>query len=264
MNPTHRSKPDADRLADEAAFHDHAFEQHIRKDVWKFYSVASTAFERYDELLATSVSRGSRALEYGCGPGSKALALARLGANVDGIDISPVAIDLARNAAKNEGLGERTAFEVMDAEHLEFAADSFDLVCGSAIIHHLDVERAYGEVARVLRPGGTAVFLEALGHNPAINVYRRLTPGLRTPDEHPLRMRDIVAARGYFTSVESEHFALLSLAAMAARGRPGFGPLSARLQKVDRAIFTAAPSLRRWSWMALLKLAGPRKAAAVR
>jgi len=146
----------------------------------------------------------------------------------------------------------------MDAEHLAFPDASFDLVCGTSIIHHLDVDRAYGEVARVLKPGGIAVFLEALGHNPAINGYRRLTPALRTEDEHPLRMKDISAARAHFTMVQSEHFALLSLAAMAANGRTGFTRLSARLQRVDRAIFAAFPPARRWSWMAVLKLAGPR------
>jgi SAM-dependent methyltransferase len=261
VKPTHPSKPDAERLADEAAFHDAAFGQHIRQNAWKFYRAASSAYDRYDELLAHSVSSGSRALEYGCGPGSRAFELARRGAIVDGIDISPVAIDLARETARSAGVARQTSFAVMDAEHLEFPSDSFDLVCGTSIIHHLDVERAYGEVARVLKPGGVGIFLEALGHNPAINLYRRLTPALRTEDEHPLRVKDIFAGRRYFTSVESEHFALLSLAAMAVHGRPVFARLSEQLQRVDRAVFTAVPPLRRWSWMAVFKLAGPLKSA---
>jgi SAM-dependent methyltransferase len=258
VTPTH-PKPAAERLADEAAFHDEAFGQHIRHNAWKFYGTASSAYDRYDELLADAVSAGSRALEYGCGPGSRAFALARRGAAVDGIDISPVAIELAREAARAEDVAPRTTFAVMDAESLRFPSDSFDLVCGTSIIHHLDVERAYGEVARVLKPGGTAIFLEALGHNPAINLYRRLTPALRTEDEHPLRMKDISAGRRHFTSVESEHFALLSLAAMAVQGRPVFARVSGRLQRADQAVFSAVPPLRRWSWMAVLKLAGPRK-----
>jgi ubiquinone/menaquinone biosynthesis C-methylase UbiE len=261
VKPGQPSKPDAERLADEAAFHDEAFGQHIRQDAWKFYRAASSAYERYDELLARAVSKGSRALEYGCGPGSSAFELAGRGAIVDGIDISPVAIDLARATATSRGVGARTSFSVMDAEHLEFPSESFDLVCGTSIIHHLDVERAYGEVVRVLKPGGVGIFLEALGHNPAINLYRRLTPALRTEDEHPLRMKDIAAARRYFASVESEHFALLSLAAMPVQNRPVFARLSEGLQRADRAVFTALPQLRRWSWMAVLKLAGPRRSS---
>jgi hypothetical protein len=48
---------------------------------------------------------------------------------------------------------------------------------------------------------------------------------------------------------------------MAVHGRPVFARLSERLQRVDRAVFTAVPPLRRWSWMAVFKLAGPLKSA---
>jgi ubiquinone/menaquinone biosynthesis C-methylase UbiE len=255
---THSSHTDADRLAEEAAFHDEAFGQQTRKSAWKFYDVASGAYARYNAILAGAVAPGSRALEYGCGPGSRAFTLAGLGATVDGIDISPVAIELARETALAEGVAQSTSFQVMDAEHLTFADASFDLVCGTSIIHHLDVDRAYAEVARVLKPGGVAVFLEALGHNPAINAYRRATPALRTADEHPLHMHDIAAAREHFTSVRSEHFALLSLAAMAVRRSSLFPRAAALLQRVDQALFRALPPLRRWSWMAVITLAGPR------
>lgn len=263
MNPTQPSNSDADRLVSEASFHDQAFGQRTRKDAWKFYDVANAAYERYGELLADAVSPGSRALEYGCGRGSRAFDLARRGANVDGIDISPVAIELAQETAQRAELEQRTSFEVMDAEHLEFPDQSFDLVCGTSIIHHLDVDRAYREVARVLKPEGIAVFLEALGHNPAINAYRRLTPALRTESEHPLRMADIVAAHAYFTDVESEHFALLSLAAVPLRRSAVFARASAALQRADRVVFRAAPPLRRWAWMAVLKLARPHKSRGV-
>jgi len=69
---------------------------------------------------------------------------------------------------------------------------------------------------------------------------------------------DIAAAREHFTSVRSEHFALLSLAAMAVRRSSVFARASAVLQRVDRAMFRAVPPLRRWSWMAVITLAGPR------
>jgi ubiquinone/menaquinone biosynthesis C-methylase UbiE len=75
-------------------------------------------------------------------------------------------------------------FDVMNAEELEFEDAAFDVIFGSGIIHHLDVPRAYSELARVLAPGGSAVFVEPLGHNPLIRVFRNRTPELRTPDEH--------------------------------------------------------------------------------
>jgi len=231
VNPRQPPQHDADRLAKEAAFHDVAFGQQTRQQAWKFYAVASDAYERYGELLAGSVTAGSRALEYGCGPGSRAFDLARAGASVNGIDISPVAIELARETALRQPGGERTTFDVMDAEHLAFPDASFDLVCGTSIIHHLDVDRAYGEVARVLKPGGIAVFLEALGHNPAINGYRRLTPALRTEDEHPLHEGHLRRARAFHDG------AIRAFRAAVARGhgrqrparvRSPFSPAAAR------------------------------------
>src|SRR3546814_13720576 len=74
----------------------------------------------------------------------------------------------------------------MNAEAMDFPDDSFDLVFGSGIIHHLDIDRAFAEIARVLRPGGRAVFVEPPGLNPAIEIYRRLTPGAPPPAAHPL------------------------------------------------------------------------------
>jgi glycosyltransferase involved in cell wall biosynthesis/SAM-dependent methyltransferase/GT2 family glycosyltransferase len=251
------ARRDDERLAREASFHDHAFAAHTRSRTWKFYDAGRDAYDRYDELLDAMVGSGSRVLEYGCGPGGRAFALARRGADVQGIDISPVAIDIARETARKRGVAHRTTFEVMDAEALELPAGSFDVVCGTSILHHLDIDRAYREVARVLRPSGRAVFLEPLGHNPVFNAYRRLTPGVRTPDEHPLRLADLDAARASFGGLTVEHFGLLSPAAAAVHGRQSFDRVAGALRRVDRRAFATVPALRRWSWTVVMVLSRP-------
>ena len=248
---------DDERLAREASFHDVAFASHTRSRTWRFYDAGRDAYERYDGLLDRMVRPGSRVLEYGCGPGGRAFALARRGAVVHGIDISPVAIDIARATARERGVAQRTTFEMMDAEALELPADSFDLVCGTSILHHLDIERAYREVARVLRPSGRAVFLEPLGHNPLFNAYRRLTPGMRTRDEHPLRLADLDAAGACFGGLTLEHFSLLSPAAAALHGRASFERVAGALQRIDRRAFATVPALRRWSWTVVMVLSRP-------
>jgi SAM-dependent methyltransferase len=247
----------AERLAREASFHDVEFAEHGRARAWKFYDAGRDAHDRYDELVAAAARPGASVLEYGCGPGGRAVALARVGARVHGIDISPVAIELARASAKREGVAPNTTFSVMDAEALDVPAASVDVVCGTSILHHLDLERAYREVARVLRPTGTAIFLEPLGHNPAINAYRRLTPRLRTEDEHPLLLNDLAAAEAHFGRCTMEHFTLLSIAAVTAHGRPAFGRVAGALRRADRRIFAQIPALRRWSWTVLLVLSEP-------
>ena len=214
---------DDDRKSREAEFHDRAFADETRQKVQKWYLLHS-AQDFYRELLE-SRSDGAEVLEYGCGPGSHSYFVAEHGAgNVVGIDISPVGIEKAAAEAEKRGL-ENISFRVMDAEQLEFADNSFDLVCGSAILHHLDLERAYAGLARVLRPTGTALFVEPLGHNPIINLYRNRTPSLRTVDEHPLLFDDLKQADRWFGNVRARFYYLGALAAVPARNTAAFDGL---------------------------------------
>jgi SAM-dependent methyltransferase len=170
-----------------------------------------------------------------------------------------VAIEQARRRALDEQLSDKVAFEVMDAESLQFSEDTFDLVCGSGVLRHLDLSRAYAEIARVLRRDGLAVFIEPLGHNPVINAYRRRTPALRTVDEHPLLLHDLEQAGEHFAEVQLEFFHLASLAAIPFRGLPGFRRLLTALDALDRGLFNIAPPLRRHAWMVVLRLGFPSR-----
>jgi ubiquinone/menaquinone biosynthesis C-methylase UbiE len=197
------------RLEREARFHDDAFANDVRQVADKYYQATRESGERYRRLVL-EVAGNANVLEYGCGTGSLALDILRLGGRVTGIDISPGAIEAARRAASSSG--ERAQFLVMNAENLQFADQSFDVICGSGILHHLDLAKAYSEIRRVLRRGGQAFFFEPLGHNIVINLYRRLTPRLRTPDEHPLLKSDIDLARHYFESVDAEYYHVFRIA----------------------------------------------------
>jgi SAM-dependent methyltransferase len=242
-----------DRYEREREFHNQENERWGA--VEKFYEVAPSARKRYKELVLSEAREGSRALEYGCGKGGYALPLAANGSSVTGIDISEARIERARESSKGvAGL----SFEVMNAEDLEFPDDTFDLICGAAILHHLDLDVALKEVARTLKPLGSAVFLEPLGHNPAINLYRRLTPTYRTPDEHPLLMRDLRLARRYFDSIATEYFHLtVLLAAPFRRSNPG-RRAAAVLERVDHALMRGLPVMRRYAWMVVLRFAEPK------
>jgi SAM-dependent methyltransferase len=245
------------RLDREREFHDRVFADETRAPVRRFYTVTESMRRWYADELAQRAA-GADVLEYGCGPGSQAYHLASHGARVTGIDLSPVAIDMAREHGEQEGLSAALDFRVMDAEHLDLADASFDVVCGSGILHHLDLDRAYAEIARVLRPGGVGVFIEPMGHNPAINRYRDRTPEMRTVDEHPLLMADLEHARDTFAEVETHFFALSSLAAVPLRDRPRFEQVVRALDGLDRAMFAIVPPIRRHAWMVGMVLRGPR------
>jgi ubiquinone/menaquinone biosynthesis C-methylase UbiE len=237
----------------ERDFHNETFAEDTRARAAKFYAIHRSSELAYQRLIHVGAD-GADVLEYGCGRGSAAFDLATHGARVTGIDISDVAIDISSRRGAELGLADRLAFVVMDAEQLDFPDASFDLVCGSAILHHLDLERAYTEIARVLRPGGRGVFIEALGHNPLINLYRRRTPELRTVDEHPLRVDEIELAKRYFSSTRVEYFHLTSLAALPLRNQRFFPQVADGLERADQVLFRHIPYLQRHAWMGLLEL----------
>ena len=164
-------------------FFDDVYRRGARKSVSKYSSVVQCSRRHYEELIFAHCPRKT-VLEYGCGTGSYAFSLAKRGAKVTGVDISEVAIALAKERAAEMGV-EDVSFHVMDAEQMQLEDNSFDAACGTGILHHLRLHQALKELARTLKPGGSATFIEPMGHNPAINLFRRLTPSLRAKDEHP-------------------------------------------------------------------------------
>src|SRR5690606_36932551 len=200
------------RLESERQFHNDRFTEETRTSARKFYRTIDHCFNEYRELVS-QLARGTRVLEYGCGKGENSLSMAARCAFIHGIDISDVAIDSANSTARLRGIS-NADFRVMNAEQLAFENCTFDVVFGSGILHHLELSAAYRELARVLKPGGSAVFVEPLGHNPLINRFRDKTPEMRTPDEHPLLKADIHLASKHFERVNVRLYGLATLAAI--------------------------------------------------
>ena len=98
-------------------------------------------------------------LEIGSGTGYFSLNLVQLGVveRLTATDISPGM--LTRLATTAEDLGLEVETVETEAEVLPFEDESFDLVFGHAVLHHIpDLERAFAEFRRVLRPGGAIAF----------------------------------------------------------------------------------------------------------
>jgi SAM-dependent methyltransferase len=246
------------RAAREREYFDQEYASEGR-ELDKWYSIADEATNHWHALVRGSGVAGSRILEIGCGPeGGLGVELAAEGARVTGIDISPVAVGRAEEEAARRGLSEVCDFQAMDAEHLGFNDAEFDVVCGGAILHHLDLHRAFAEIARTMKPEGRAVFLEPLGHNPLIRAFRARTPEHRTPDEHPLLVSDLAAARTAFATVRARFFNLTVLAAVPFQRTALFGPLSSTLASFDRRLLELVPRLRKHAWMVVLQLGDPR------
>jgi ubiquinone/menaquinone biosynthesis C-methylase UbiE len=100
------------------------------------------------------------ALEIGSGTGYFSLNLVQLGliGKLTATDISPGMLDRLAATAKSLGL-DQVSTVVTEAETMPFEDESFDLVLGHAVLHHIpDLDRAFAEFKRVLRPGGLIVF----------------------------------------------------------------------------------------------------------
>jgi cyclopropane fatty-acyl-phospholipid synthase-like methyltransferase len=95
---------------------------------------------RFAALADTGAFRG-RLLDCGCGTGEHALLAASLGADVTGIDLSPLAIEQARRKAESRGLS--VWFEAADALRLSTPDEPFDVVIDSGVFHSFeDADRA--------------------------------------------------------------------------------------------------------------------------
>src|ERR1700679_2461441 len=104
--------------------------------------------------------RFERALEIGSGTGYFSLNLMQVGVigKLTATDISPGMLEQLAATATTLGLTDVTT-AVTEAESLPFDDESFDLVLGHAVLHHIpDLDRAFAEFKRVLRPGGMIVF----------------------------------------------------------------------------------------------------------
>lgn len=147
---------------------------------------------------------GGRVLDLGCGPGRLTGHLRELGLDVEGLDLSPGMVEVARRTHPAIPFVVGTATDLPQAD-----ASLAGVVAFHSLIHVPDdwLDRAVAEVARVLRPGGTALVTfhagdtvhrktEGYGGHPmALDVHRRPVP----------RMVDALQARGLRVEVRVEH-----------------------------------------------------------
>lgn len=160
------------------------------------------------------------------------------------------------SATKN--FNENLNFYVMNAEDLKFENNFFDRICGNSILHHLDLNASLKELTRVLKKEGNAIFIEPLGHNPIINLYRKLTPKLRSKDEHPLTSEDLKLFREYFSNVNIYYFHLTTLLAVPFRNTKLFDKIFYILSKTDSVLFKFS-LFRKNAWMIVLEMSDPKK-----
>jgi len=226
---------------------------------------APTAPENRHILQWLGDVRGLSLLDLGSGCGEAAVYFAKRGAHVTAVDLSSDMLDLVQRVAKAHGVSLATA--QMSADELKFPDATFDVVYAANLLHHVDIPKCLDEIHRVLKPGGRVVSWDPIKHNPLIKVYRRLATSVRTPDEHPLVMRDLGLFRKRFSTVQYDAFWFTTLWLflrffLIERVSPSkerywkkiiteadrLAPTYRRLEKIDRWVLRRLPFLRRYCW----------------
>jgi SAM-dependent methyltransferase len=266
---------DAGRRQREAAFHDQ-WASTIRPDDLlvdeTFTSV--TAVENQHILAEFGDVRGKRVLDYGAGAGEGAVFLAKQGARAVAVDVSPGMLETAQRLAAHHGVTIET--RLVESARIPASDGEFDLIYGNGVLHHVDLDLAIPELARVLRSDGKACFIEPLPYNPLINVYRRIAKEVRTPDEKPLTSGDVDRFRRRFSNVSHREFWLTSLAVflkffLVERANPNkerywkkiytdaarIAPMFVPLNHVDDWLLARLPVLGRLCWNTVITASHP-------
>jgi len=116
-----------------------------------------------------NIQSNQNILEIGCGTGIFTEKISKQGSKITAIDLSE---DLLKRA-KSKNIP-NCHFEQGDAHQLKYQNESFDVVIGSSILHHLDVQTVLNEIYRVLKNNGKLVFAEPNMLNPQIMIQKNI------------------------------------------------------------------------------------------
>jgi SAM-dependent methyltransferase len=207
-------QPDVTEIAlhsREAAFHDAWANDTKLSDIFvRECFEAPTALENQFILRQMGDLRGKKLLDIGAGLGESSVYLALQGADVTTVDISPRMVEMALNLGARFGI--KLEGLVSGGETLNVPEAAYDIVYTANTIHHVqDRASLFAQMHRALKPGGKFFSYDPLAYNPAINIYRRMASEVRTRDESPLTMADLVLAKKYFQHVRHREFWVSSL-----------------------------------------------------
>jgi ubiquinone/menaquinone biosynthesis C-methylase UbiE len=184
MGPTERTLSSAEIRDANIRYHDAAAHSYDSKWAIDYGEIGGAqVVVKLEKALGHAPAHYERILEIGAGTGYFTLNLLRQGIaeRATAIDISPGMLEALQASARRLGLEVETV--PGDAEHLPFADESFDLVLGHAVLHHIpDLPRALRECVRVLKAGGTLAFMgEPSRHGDRIAILPKRVGMLAVP-----------------------------------------------------------------------------------
>lgn len=215
----------------------------------KYYKTTELSKNYVDNWIKTNAS-GKICLDYACGNGENAFKMLDAGAElVLGMDISDTSINNCNADLLARGNQEKALFFWGDCENTKLPDNCIDTIICSGMLHHLDLNFAFPELQRILKPGGKVLAIEALDYNPLIKLYRMMTPDMRTEWEkaHILSLKDVRHAKDFFDVKNVKFWHITSYVA----GK--FPILLKPLNILDRFL-TKIPGIKLMAWIFTFEL----------
>ena len=242
-------------------------DEHLEKKDWLIdiedYDVFIFSSYRFcRDWFEKNIKSGMKFLDYGCSHGMHSVLPASLGAEVYGIDLSEESLKIAKRRAQEEKVSDKIKFLKMDCEKLEFPDNYFDLIFDGGAFSSIDINKAYAELSRVLKPDGKVIGIETFGHNPLMNLKRSINKktGKRTQwaASHIMKMKDLESAKKYFDSIETKFFHLFSMLVFPLRRLPGLKTVFNLLDHFD-SILLKIPFLKKYAFKVVFIFSHPVK-----
>ena len=232
----------------EKDFHDNLHKGEGERFENRFYKALGNMFTDFDQEVQNDC-KDKNILDYGCGIGLNTEKYLKYSPKkITGVDISEISLQKARKRFK---VNENVEFKQDNCENLSLENESFELIYGSGVLHHLKLDLAVKEIARVLKKDGKIIFVEPLGTNPIINLYRWMTPKARSYDEHPFKDKDFAFMRNHFKELKIKYYGFLTLIFYPFYSNKNSSKFFNFLSNLDQYLFKLR-ILRKFAWSALI------------
>lgn len=212
-------------------------------------------YVEFEQQIRDTAPPGGVVLDVGAGTGVYSFVAAGEGRSLIAVDFSLSSLAQAR--ARSRACGEPLALLCADAERLPIASGSVDVVTTAGVLYCLDFPLFVREVQRVLRPGGSWVFVDSLDHNPIYRLNRLIgyLRGTRTRRvlTHIPRQRNVDYLRWEFGCVQVSYYGIFSFLGPALNRIIGVESAARWLDRLDRS----ARALRRFAFKIVVVASDP-------
>jgi SAM-dependent methyltransferase len=209
----------------------------------------------FEQQIRQAAPPGGVVLDVGAGTGVYSFVAAGEGRTLIGVDFS--LSSLAQAHSRSRASGEPLALICADAERLPIASGSVDVLTTAGVLYCLDFPSFVREVQRVLRPGGSWVFVDSLDHNPVYRVNRLIgyLRGTRTRRvlTHIPRQSNVDYLRREFRHVRVSYYGIFSFLGPALNRLIGVEGAARWLDRLDRS----ARGLRRFAFKIVVVASEP-------